>query len=309
MPLITDFRPTTLDNFYGNKETVQVLQSILKKKPEDRPHAYLFSGPRGCGKTTLAKILARELGCDLTFDFIEMNTASFRGIDTAREIIKNLARQPVKGKVRVWFLDECHRLTRDAQEALLKAVEEPPPHAYFIFSTTDPQELKPTLVDRCLHLKVQPLDERPCLRLLKSILKQMGKSVSQEILREIYEVSEGRPRTCLMNLERVLQVEDGDEEQMKKLLSRDSDSELTVINLCRTLLNKTSWKQITKILKSLEKEDPEQVRRAVLSYFTSVLMNEDNARAFQIILNFSEPYYNTGFSGLVASCYACYVMD
>jgi len=127
-PLHIDYRPKTLKEMEGNRSTVDSLQAVLSRE-SDIPHAFLFSGSAGCGKTSLGRIVASELGC-APADFREIDTADFRGIDTIREI-KNQARlKPLAGKVRVWLLDEFHKSTADAQNALLKILEEPPSHDF-----------------------------------------------------------------------------------------------------------------------------------------------------------------------------------
>jgi len=304
MALHTDFRPKTLDDIYGNKIVIKAIKKLLSNK--DRPHSYLLTGPRGCGKTTIARILAKEFGCNVDVDFIEINTASFRGIDTAREVIKKVNYPPMGGKARVWFFDECHQITKDAQEALLKVVEQPPEHTYFIFSTTDPQDLKPTLKDRCASFDLKPLSSKDCFRLVRDTLNKLDKKLDTETIKQICDTAEGRPRTTLVLLEKVLSVDTEDEIQ-QILQSSDEFIEMNVSKLVNALMKKASWKQITTILKALNKQDPEQIRRAVVGYLGAILMNSDNKRVFSMMLNFSEPYYNNGKAGLVMSCYACFL--
>ena len=130
MPLHLDYRPKNLEELFGNKTTVNSLDAIIKRE-DDIPHAFLFAGPSGCGKTTLARIVAGALEVS-DRDFVEINAANNRGIETARDILRTMGFKPVSGPVRVYLLDEVHMGTRDFQTALLKALEDTPSHVYFL---------------------------------------------------------------------------------------------------------------------------------------------------------------------------------
>ena len=148
--LAVKYRPKRLADFLGNTETVQALRALMER--EEMPHTILFTGPSGTGKTTLARIVARRLQCS-EHDLQELNTADFRGIDTIRDVVRNMALCPMSGSCRVWILDEVHQLSKDAQHALLKALEDTPKHVYFLLATTDPAKLLPTIRTRCVTFK------------------------------------------------------------------------------------------------------------------------------------------------------------
>ena len=148
------FRPKSLDAVVGNGGTVAALQKFLKKG--NLPHTILFKGPSGCGKTTLARILAKELGCGV-LDLREYNSADFRGIDTIRDISRIMTNAPAAGNCRVFILDEAHQLSKDAQNAALKILEDTPKHVYFFICTTDPQKLIATIRSRCTEMPVDLL--------------------------------------------------------------------------------------------------------------------------------------------------------
>src|SRR3989304_2450876 len=148
------FRPKDLSDIIGNRSIVTSLESILQSK--DRPHAFLFTGKQGCGKTTLARILCKRLECS-DHDLIEINISNNRGIDTARDIIQFAYVKPLDGRSRVYLLDEVHKSTNDFQNAILKVMEEPPEHLYFILCTTEPQKLLKTVISRCTEYVVSPL--------------------------------------------------------------------------------------------------------------------------------------------------------
>ena len=177
MSLFNKYRPTSFDEIKGNKQIISSLPELLQK--DDRPHSFLIHGPTGCGKTTIGRIIANELGC-VGSDFREVDSADFRGIDTIREIRKNSLFKPLEGKVRVWLIDECNKLTNDAQNALLKILEDSPPHVYFVLCTTDPQKLIPAIKGRCAQYQVAPLLERELFGLLRKIARDEGETLEKE---------------------------------------------------------------------------------------------------------------------------------
>ncbi|MCD6399911.1 AAA family ATPase [candidate division WOR-3 bacterium] len=250
----------------GNKETIIALQAELRK--EDKAHAYLLMGPTGCGKTTLARIIARELGAKGN-DFREIDSADFRGIDTVREIRKQSQFKPLEGSCRVWLIDECHRQTNDAQSALLKALEDTPPHVYYILATTDPQKLLPTIKGRCAQFTVTPLKEKELYRLLRVVVKREGEALATEVYEQIIQDSQGHPRNALQILDKVLGVPP---EERLALAKQVAEQQSRVVELCRVLLTAAGWKKVARVLSGLKDEDPEGVRRAVLGYCSSILL-------------------------------------
>jgi DNA polymerase III gamma/tau subunit len=297
MPLHTDYRPETLDDFVGNRTTISSLRTLLKSK--NPPHSYLFTGPQGCGKTTLARIVAKELGCD-GYNLKEQNAADFRGIDSVREIVRKMRLQGLSGGRRGFILDEIHKQTNDAQNALLKALEEPPEHVYFFLCTTDPQQLLKTVKSRCSEYTVQPLTEAQCISLLEGVSGKAGVKIPKEVLEQIAKDSQGHPRQALTVLEQVMGLP---EREMLRAAKRSVDIESQAIDLCRALIKGDDWKKIAGILQGLGKEEPESIRRMVLSYCEKVLLSSGDSQAFVVMDCFREPLYNTGRPGLVMACY------
>jgi len=147
--LYRKYRPTKFSQVLGQREAIATLANMGKRRAV--PHCLLFTGPSGVGKTTLIRILREKLGCK-EHDYVEINAAEARGIDTIRDIQRRLTLSPLSGRCRVWAIDECHRLTTDAQSALLKILEDTPPTAYFMLATTEPNKLLTTERDaRRLH--------------------------------------------------------------------------------------------------------------------------------------------------------------
>jgi DNA polymerase III subunit gamma/tau len=293
-----EYRPTTFDQVAGNKGTISSLQSILKQ--EKCPHILLFSGPSGCGKTTLARITAKELQCS-EHDVIEINSANNRGIDTARDIIQQMYYKPLHGPIKVYILDEVHQTSKDFQNAMLKALEEPPSHVYFMLCTTEPEKLIATIRNRATMFTVEKLDEQKIIRLLWSISKNEGNEIDKTILAEIASESEGSPRQAVIMLQKIIGLTT--EEEMKEAIQAIKINEKNTIDLCRALLKGASWKSIAAILKLIQ-DDPEKVRRAVLGYMSAVLLNSGEERAAMIIECFADNYYNSGKAGLIFSCFS-----
>jgi len=297
MSLYKKHRPKQLSEIIGNEETISALENIIQDP--DRPHAYLLSGPTGCGKTTIARILATELEIQGR-DFVELDTADFRGIDTVRQIREVAGRYPLEGDARMFLLDECHKMTNDAQNALLKILEDTPDHVYFVLCTTDPDKLLKTVRGRCSTFELRPLNDKQMLSLLRRVVKEEGDTLTKQVYEQIIEDTEGLPRNALQVLDLVLRT---DEDQRLEAAKKGAQTQNESIELCRLLIEGAGWKRVSQLVKGLRNEDPESVRRHVLGYAASVALNgKDPERMGLILESFSDPYYNTNFSGLVLSC-------
>jgi DNA polymerase III subunit gamma/tau len=189
-------RPRDFDEFSpGQPHVVQTLRNAVEM---DRvAHAYLFAGPRGTGKTSMAKILAKALNCEhgptitpckeceacrsihdaTSIDVIELDAASHRGIDDIREIRDRVALQPVRGRRKVYIIDEAHMLTKEASNAVLKTLEEPPPHAVFVLCTTEMAAMLPTIRSRCQRFAFA----RPGLPEISAVVHRIARAESIEI--------------------------------------------------------------------------------------------------------------------------------
>ena len=301
MNLYLKYRPTTLDQIKGNSDLVETLNAKLSDV-ETCNHVFMLHGQTGCGKTTIARIIADRLGCKGQ-DFREVNSADFRGIDTIRDMISQSKFRPIEGRCRVWLIDEAHKLTGDAQNAMLKILEDTPPHVYFIICTTEPQKLISTIHGRCLKFQVMPLDETIMYRLLRQVVKEEGQSLEREVYDQIIQDSLGLPRNALQILDQVLTAAP---ERRLEIARQTAERQSQTIELCRALMGKTGWKEIARILTGLKEQEPESIRRAVLGYCQAILLNGENIRAGIILDEFIRPFFDSGFPQLVLACYTVY---
>jgi len=302
LPLYLKHRPSNFSEFIGNESTVESLQQVINKKSR-QVRAFLFYGPSGTGKTTLARILKAEFGCS-DKDFMEYNSSNTRGIDTIREIIANSIYAPLNGKVKIYLLDEVHKMTGDAQNALLKTLEDTPDHIRFILCTTEPEKLLVTIRNRCMPFQLFSLNNREMMTLLKKVAASENINAKPTVLREISKVANGSARKALVLLEQISDCEN-DETAIKVITSGIAD-ETKTIDLCRALLKK-DWAEVSAVLKGLNGVDPENIRYAVLGYFTTVLLSKGDKNTANTMTFFVESFIPTGKAGLVLACFfACH---
>ncbi len=300
MSLVSNYRPIEFSEIVGNKEVVSSINSILDRGTINIPRSWLLTGPSGCGKTTLARIIATYLGCKGD-DLSELDSANFRGVDTIRTIRDQMNYAPTQSSCRIWILDECHQITKDAQEAILKALEDTPPHVFFILCTTEPQKLKTTLKNRCISFEVEPVSDKDMTNFLKEIVECEEKKCNKDVINAITINSLGSCRTALQLLETVIDLPiDKMKQRVKTVIERQS----AVIDLCRALFKGEPWSAVSKILKRMDGDNPENIRLAIMGYCSAVLLNSvDSAQAYIVMDSFKFPLYTNGKSGLVHMAY------
>jgi DNA polymerase III subunit gamma/tau len=188
--LYRKYRPQTFGEVIGQEHIVKTLTNSIKGN--NISHAYLFSGPRGSGKTTIARIFAKAINCEKpdgaepcnkcsscleimgqkSMDLVEIDAASHRGIDDVRELREGIKFAPVKSKYKIFIIDECHQLSKDAANALLKTLEEPPAHAIFLLATTESHKMIPTILSRCQKFDFKRLQVPEIIKKLEIISKK-----------------------------------------------------------------------------------------------------------------------------------------
>ena len=198
--LYRKYRPQNWDEVIGQEHVVRTLTNALKL---DRvSHAYLFSGPRGTGKTTIARLLAKSVGC-AGLDLIEIDAASNRGIDEIRQLRDGIKFAPTVGKYKVFIIDEVHQLTKEAFNALLKTLEEPPAHAIFILATTEAHKVPETIISRVQQFAFRRLSVAEIIKKLQRIVEAEKIKINEDAVRLIAAYAGGSYRDAESMLEQL----------------------------------------------------------------------------------------------------------
>jgi len=203
LSLYRAYRPKDFSEVRGQEEVVEVLQAALKRNKI--AHAYLFAGSRGTGKTSMARILARELDT-APEDIYEMDAASNRGIDEVRSLREGVATLPFRSKYKFYIIDEAHALTRDAWGAFLKTLEEPPEHAIFVLATTELDKVPETIVSRCQVFQFKKPTREILQKLVLDIAKKEGLALSPASAELVALRGDGSFRDTLGLLQKVFTV-------------------------------------------------------------------------------------------------------
>jgi len=198
--LYRKYRPRNWDEVIGQEHVVRTLTNALKLNRVS--HAYLFSGPRGTGKTTIARLLAKSVGC-ADLDLIEIDAASNRGIDEIRQLRDGIKFAPTAGEYKVFIIDEVHQLTKEAFNALLKTLEEPPAHAIFILATTEAHKVPETILSRVQQFAFRRLRVAEIIKKLQKIVEAEKIKIDEDAVRLIAAYASGSYRDAESMLEQL----------------------------------------------------------------------------------------------------------
>lgn len=286
------YRPQDFEEVVGQDSIVDSLERMEKTK--DWSHAYLMVGPSGTGKTTVGRIIAKKLKCEPS-NLIEVDAASHSGVDHVRELTSGMA---YKGfglnPTKVIIIDECHSLSKQAWQALLKSIEEPPEHVYFILCTTEPDKVPKTIQTRCVVYNFRYVPRNEILDLLSAVADAEELKLEESAISLISTEADGSPRRALTLLAKCAACVTR-KEVAEALESADETTE--AIELCRALVKvkpALSWKRAMELVKGMENQNPESIRLLVVNYVAKVLMNTtkegDAIRLLAILDAFSTPW-------------------
>ncbi len=221
--LYRKYRPKSFEEVAGETHIIRTLKNSLDNNRLS--HAYLFNGPRGVGKTTTARLIAKGVNCEVNgvssspcnscdacleidkgnyIDLVEIDAASNRGIDEIRDLKDKINYKPVKGRKKIYIIDEVHMLTKEAFNALLKTLEEPPSHVIFVLATTEPDKILPTIISRCQRYDFKTLSFKEVRDKLFEICEKENIKISEGATEVIYEASGGSMRDANSILERII---------------------------------------------------------------------------------------------------------
>ncbi len=226
--LYRKWRPQTFEEVLGQEYVTRTLANSIRSG--NFTHAYLFAGPRGTGKTSTARILAKALNCvegptpnpcnrcvpcreiteGTSVDVVEVDAASNRGIDDIRELRERVAFSPASARMKVYILDEAHMLTKEASNAFLKTLEEPPHHLVFVLATTEPHKLPQTILSRCQRYDFRGVSSKRLAEHLAAVSESEGVKATEKALRLIARRARGSARDALVLLEQVMSYGDGE---------------------------------------------------------------------------------------------------
>ncbi len=272
--LARKWRPQNFQELVGQEHVQRALVNALN---DDRlHHAYLFTGTRGVGKTTIARIFSKSLNCETGItstpcgqcatcveiaegryvDLIEVDAASRTGVDDTRELLENVQYAPTRGRYKVYLIDEVHMFSKSSFNALLKTLEEPPPHVKFLLATTDPQKLPVTILSRCLQFNLKRLPISLIISHLQHILTQENVEHNVTALQLIAEAADGSMRDALSLLDQALAFGGGviREQEVRDMLG--SVSRDKVIGLVKALLQRDAT-QTMKVVAELAEMSPD----------------------------------------------------
>lgn len=283
----TKYRPTSYDELFGHEA---VVRAFRKFAATEYPHTMLLVGPSGVGKTTIARIYAREVGCDPSA-LLEVDAANYTGIDAWRDILERLAYSPQVGQSTVVIVDECHALSQSAWKVLLKATEEPPAHVYWMFCTTEARKVPATIRTRAHEVVLERVKRQPMRELIATVVEQEQLHLPEGAPALLLEYADGSPRQALTGLGMLAGASSIDD---VRALLQAPDEAGDVIDLCRLLFDRKgapTWAAAMKALAKIESPKAESVRRVVTAYGSKASVKPTaSPQTLSVLQAFVEPY-------------------
>jgi DNA polymerase-3 subunit gamma/tau len=276
-PLITKYRPENWDEFVGNEEAIHALKRVLATASA-RPHAYLFTGPSGIGKTTAARIVAKHFQADVQ----EIDAASNSGVDAMRSLVEFSQYMGMGGTgERLLIIDEAHALSKPAWQAILKLLEEPPVHLYLALCTTELVKVPETIQTRCYHTVLRPIKAPEMEDLLEAICGAEGWVVNKDVFALAIQAATGQPRKALSILQSIHDAPSRDE--AKRIISLQEASDPMIELLQHLISGKRSWTIVSGCLRKIEADSFEEASIIAGRYIAGALLNcDDEKRASRI---------------------------
>jgi len=321
--LYRKYRPKGFQDVLGQEHIVKVIENSIRLKRIS--HAYLFTGARGTGKTSVARILAREIGCEPE-DLYEIDAASNRGIDDIREIKESVSASPFKSPYKVYIVDEVHMLTKDAFNALLKTLEEPPTYVVFILATTEVEKLPETVVSRCQVFnfkkpshsilremiinvgKKEGFNVEPAAADLISLLSEGSFRDAQGTLQKVLSYSEdkkikleevelvtGAPKSELIN-SFIEALSDGNLESGLQTISKAVEQNIDIKTYLKLILQRMRFVMLLRLKAGLDADIEKELRKEDFDFLKNLSTKKESKVNSQALLEFLNAYDAIGSS-------------
>lgn len=281
-PLITKYRPDDFDEFFGHEAVIGALVRTITAEDHAPPHAYLFTGPAGTGKTSMARVVGATMECEI----IEIDAASNNGIDNMRELTELGNHMALSGAgQRMFIIDECHGLSKPAWNAILKLLEEPPDHLYIALCTTEAHKIIETIMSRCYHVALKALSPNEISDYLDVICEMQGWEVLPDVMAAIIQNCKGSPRNALSILQVVHDAPSMEEVKRIIVLLDGSDA---LIELAQGLIRgQNKWEFVGPILAQIGDDEFQQAPISMGRYIASAMAKAktqaEAQRAWQLL--------------------------